>query len=237
MRIYPFQLSISGLFILVSLMVLQACTITPTTVRNSAASLSANELQIDHSYSPTYSVSLAYGITDATDIGIDLENVPAVWVKHSFAPDAQGSQWALHAGVFAASVDTTNDVNGFGGDGSINGFYLGGIYSHKLEGGSSFNLAYRYNALNYDAFSIRTEGGLGLTPNYSFMDTAVGNTVNVSSQDLAGVGTLSATWTIPYKSHAHANVGVLCQIYHTKDNPEIESLACGPMLGMSFFRR
>ena len=224
-------------FVVFSVVFIQACTVTPTTVRDTAASLPSNEAQIDNNYFPTYSVSMAYGVSDDVDIGVDIESVPALWVKYSFAPDESGSQWALNAGAFATSIDNVDEENGFPGDGNVKGFYLGGIYSHRLEGGSSFNMAYRYNALSYDSFSINRSSGWFYKSDYAFVKSGFDSTVNVSSNDLAGIGTLSATWSIPWKSHANVHFGAACQLYHTNDNPNIESAACAPVLGMSFFRR
>lgn len=220
-----------------SVLVAQACSITPTTVRDSAASLSKGEMQIDANYLPTFGVSVAYGVTDNIDVGIDIENVSNLWTKYSFAPDAQGSQWALNAGMFTTRVDSYIEDGQYDSHTRIDGVFIGTIYSYKLEGGSAFNLAYRYNALRYDAFNTGRQGGLTFTPDDSFLAADFGTTVNVSSNDLAGIGMVSASWAIHWKPHVHVQVGAACQLFHTSSNPGIESTHCTPVLGLSFFRR
>lgn len=214
---------------------LQACSFLPATVRDSAASLHEGELQIATGIFPAPSLSAAYGVTNQWDVGLDLEEAPSIWARYTFPNQPEGTDIALIGGVFQARFRSFTEVfSSTYTREDANGFYIGGIYSHLLESGSNFNIAYRYNSLHYDAFI--TDGG-DLSDSYPYSDGGDGSDFLVSEQDLAGIGTLTATMSIVVKPQAHFHIGASCLFLHTSNNNRLDSTLCSPVLGLTFFRR
>ena len=213
---------------------IQACSFLPSTVRDSAASLDDGELQIGTDFFPAPSLSAAYGITDQWDVGFDLEEVSSLWARYTFSNQPEGTDVALIGGVFQTNFQTSFDpMSSNSSHENVNGFYLGGIYSHRLESGSKFNLAYRYNLLHYDAF---TTDGVEFERALSGR-AGSGSDFEISDQDLAGIGTISATMSIVVKPQAHFHIGASCLLLHTRQSNNLDSTLCSPVAGVTFFRR
>jgi hypothetical protein len=232
LKLVSFRVGLNALLI-GCVLALQACSFLPSTVRDSAASLHEGELQIATDVYPAPSVSAAYGISDQWDVGLDIEEAPSLWARYTFPNQPEGTDVALIGGVFQTRFRSF--VDPFSSNYTredVNGFYIGGIYSHTLDNGSKFNLAYRYNSLYYDAFT--TEAGAFET---SWIGDVSGSNFEVSDQDLAGIGTASATMSIVVKPQAHFHIGVSCLLLHTLQSNNLDSILCSPVAGVTFFRR
>jgi hypothetical protein len=221
--------------LLAGVCLIQACTFLPTAVRDSAESLDRGELSIATDVIPNPTVSAAYGITEQWDVGVELAITPSIWGRYTLPNQKENTAVALTGGVFQAqfrTVDTLFSSNY--SEESATGFYLGGIYSHKMESGNKFNLAMRYNSLQYDSFV--SDGGVFSDTFLGFGD-GNGSDFIVSDKDLSGVVSLSATMSIAVKPQAHISIGASCLFMHTRETSELSSAQCYPVLGATFFRR
>lgn len=228
---------------LACLLGLQACSFLPPNTRESAASLPQGEFHIATSMAPGVGISAAYGVNDHWDVGLDVglqndldpRSSPNLWTRYTFPNQAKGTEVALTAGVFKTGLDNYyyDDNQNYYDTEVITGFYAGGIYSLDLERSSKLNLAYQYNALYYDGFQFDSGSYLG----GNFLEGQGLSNVNISDQDLSGIGKLTATVSITIKPQAHVHFGVSCLLFHTANNTALESSFCSPVAGLTFYRR
>lgn len=205
-------------------------TLIPMTSRDSATSLKTGERQIDIAFGDGGSFGFAYGLNDRTDIGADVQEINTVWLRHTVRQADPGVSLALVGGLFAGTVYSTPI-----GNLAVNGGYFGGIAEYVTSEQLSLSIAYRYNHVNYDSFTI-SPGGLFVRLGSLYFDV-YDDEWTVSRSDFRGVGLLTLQSTFEVRSHLRVHVGMNCQYNHTENNARIRSDHCGPSLGLSFNHR
>ncbi|WP_018693333.1 hypothetical protein [Algicola sagamiensis] len=132
------------LLALTTLSVINGCAIAPYSGPTTAQSVGKGNFQTATSVLPVPAQSIAYGLTDNTDIGalieMQMEVVSSIWVKHQMSKKNNPHRFALLAGAYMSDDDADSK-----------GYYLGPIWSYQTGQWEPYTRL-RYNYVDWKGY-------------------------------------------------------------------------------------
>ncbi len=202
----------------IGVLLLSSCSLAPVTPRVEAEPLGKGNVKIAPYLFPTPAFSVSYGATEKLDIGADIEQLDllSLWSRYNL----------INTGTVALAA--TGGVFISDGPNKAKGFFLGPVFTTKLNERVHFFSGYRFSRSDYgpcdDGFFS------GCTEDH-FLDSDI---TPRDEDDLSNISQLYFGVSINLGRSMGINVGPTCLYFHENEDSLNDSHLCGPTLGLSW---